>query len=851
MTEPIDVIQYEEAYLALLIENDVPTSDFEHYRFENITGGCPQIWHNDRCKAITGLEVRRYNATQHAEAQILQNDLAPDVFWAQVQDYVCSCKYSIGASMVGSERIIYQHNHMVGKWIRITRDDKDNVYVKIFQHQKKRRSSSGDDVEFKRLRRNKIGRHRSIARFGLNCITGNELLLWKTQLSQSPLDGVTSFIERLRETQTSYPDLVQMGQEFMILRSLIYKRNDPNDRVLIRTVQVPFLLDNAPNIMRISWAGSKKLGKLDANAVNHVLVGGIPDTRKVQNALGGEWAVAQDLAQRISGNLMLSQTIYDNLALYTIGWIIWSQVAVWEMRMVDDRQLEPLVPRQLVEGALVCRSVRPTNAENAHNHFSEDLTSGRIVLRSDSWTDEDLIFFGQIASGLPRFDIPQSAGGALSFNCFDTPIIPFACYARDNRILPAMRVLSADTVRGSLIKLATIRGEEDQLVAGYLRASTLVYGSMMRGNGQVGYVTPMFEMHHIQLPAPADSNWMWRALGSVEASGDNASSKTDFELIGSTSMLKLVGVQLLLGRVMSVGFSIVLNHFNFGGEELTVWLGSLPRSSTTMSTFKRLAHTFDENGYVPIYRLAAHVVNELFAIRIPVSAFWGSAWNGVGTALLYSRIPNFRSHWGLNIPYLTQPLAISCLLIKWPSIWGFLAPPVKIDIKDEIIRQRPTESSYTWRPHYGTGEFDNKPRYVQCEYITLVLNAVWQHTGLEPNVSWLVKWPTAREWLIETDIDMNLQWEPHTGLRIGAYRSYFWAHNCQIAPEITWDADRDRIWLRLLAMTGSREEQQMGLTLSSALNQKYEYLNPEDYLSQILGSTSITPKGTENEESEN
>lgn len=833
--------------LAALIDADVPTVDYSKYEFEDLTGDDCQTWHNVRCKSLKGLDMRNYPARQTP----LQKDISPSGFWQKVTEFICPCRYSVGASMVGKSLILYRHINIVGKWAKISRNGGGAIRLETYQFANKRRSTSGTAAEHVVARPNRMGRNVSLARFGNRCISGNEQVLWRTVLMQAPLDTSTSFVDRLRIVQTNFPDLIQVGQEHFVLRSTIYKRNDPSDRVLYRSVQVPFFLTNAPNPVRVSWTGGRKIGRLDANSVNHVLVGGIPDTRKVQNALGGEWAVAQDLAQRISGNLMLSQTIIDNTGLYTIGWIIWAQVSLWAMARRNNPQLGDLVPRPFVEGALVCRSVRPANAEEAHNHFSEDLTVGRIVLRSDSWTDEDLIVLGQIASGLPRFDVPAQEGRVISFNCFDTPTIPFACYSRGPRVIPAVRNLGSDVIRGVLIKLSIARGEEDQLVAGFVRASTLVYGTMMRGEGQVSYIGPMMEMHHITLPLPSDSNWMWRALGSVEASGDNAASKTDFELIGSTGTSHLVGVQLLLGRAMGIGLSIILQHFNFGGEELTSWLGVQPHSATTIATFRRLTAVLDGDGYAAIYRLAAHVVNELFALRVPISAFWGSLWNGVGTALLYTRIPNFRSHWGLNIPYIGQPLAVCCLLIKWPSIWGFLAPPIKIDIKDEIIRRRPYNAAYTWRPYYGTSEFQNKPRYVQCEYVPLVLNAVWQHTGLEPNISWLAKWPTSKEWTPEEALDVNLQWDPHTGIRIGSCRSYFWAHNCQVTPELEWDADREQIWMRLLAMCGQREEQQMGLSLPNALNQEYAFVNADNYLSQILGSLSLAGSDDKQQEQEN
>ncbi|KAI0980573.1 hypothetical protein GJ496_008456 [Pomphorhynchus laevis] len=82
-------------------------------------------------------------------------------------------------------------------------------------------------------------------------------------------------------------------------------------------------------------------------------------------------------------------------------------------------------------------------------------------------------------------------------------------------------------MRGALIRLASNRNEMNQLVNGFVRAATICFGWAMGHMANALVVTSMFEYGAISMPAPGDSNWMWRSLGAATAYEASSDSRAD------------------------------------------------------------------------------------------------------------------------------------------------------------------------------------------------------------------------------------------------------------------------------------------------------------------------------------
>ncbi|KAI0988635.1 hypothetical protein GJ496_004154 [Pomphorhynchus laevis] len=238
--------------------------------------------------------------------------------------------------------------------------------------------------------------------------------------------------------------------------------------------------------------------KLEETAITHALMGGVPDTKSVQNALTSEWQVSPELTGRLSGLLRSPKNVYDN----------------------------------------TCKESGERKSEERENG-RKMLSSSDILEISDRLDDKAIVCIALIASGLPRFDQVTDYLETVSIGRIISPVIQFAVYGVGDRALPAPRVPKPSAMRGSLVRLATDINEMNQLVNGFVRATTICFG----------WVT---------------GNWMWRALGVATAYEASSDSKTDANYLTVMPAADLHTVGILAARVLANGVSLVLDNFNFG-----------------------------------------------------------------------------------------------------------------------------------------------------------------------------------------------------------------------------------------------------------------------------------------------
>ncbi|KAI0978977.1 hypothetical protein GJ496_005983 [Pomphorhynchus laevis] len=263
-----------------------------------------------------------------------------------------------------------------------------------------------------------------------------------------------------------------------------------------------------------------------------------------------------------------------------------------------------------------------------------------------------------IASGLPCFDQVADFVETICMWRIISPVIIFAVYGVGERALPASRVPVPSAMRRALVRLATNRNEMDQLVNGFVRASTICFGWVIC-RVYAGLVsTSMLEYGAISLPAFGDSNWMWRALGAATAYDASSDSKNDASYLTSIPADDLPTIGILTARVLSNGVSLVFNNFNFGGSNLPDWISKTLEYIVNSDLFIDTFCLNDKINVAPVYAMSLWATSEFTGLHSPLDSFYGASWNDIWGGRNYAREPNLWITYQDKISYFHNCMAL-------------------------------------------------------------------------------------------------------------------------------------------------------------------------------------------------
>ncbi|KAI0980572.1 hypothetical protein GJ496_008457 [Pomphorhynchus laevis] len=244
----------------------------------------------------------------------------------------------------------------------------------------------------------------------------------------------TRFVQELfkfRQTSSGGVFLSEDDEVQYHIRCSLTRRSHPRNTTFLVCQNYAITSGLKVTDLIIKFNNFRTLHMLEETAITHVLTGGVPDTKRVQNALTSEWQVSPELAGRLSGLLRSSKNVYDNTAVYTIGWIFY-----WQIDLARRIRREPIWrAKEWTQDAIVFRDIRNRQAENAYLNFAQDLTDSRIVQQSDRWDDETIVCMALIASGLPRFDLAADYLRTIIIGRIIAPVIRFAVYGVGDRVL--------------------------------------------------------------------------------------------------------------------------------------------------------------------------------------------------------------------------------------------------------------------------------------------------------------------------------------------------------------------------------------------------------------------------------
>ncbi|KAI0985809.1 hypothetical protein GJ496_005812 [Pomphorhynchus laevis] len=477
----------------------LPVGDLKDYLFWTEQTEYDGSWHKASCMLLRGWSFQR-NLRCHVNKtyKINEKSVSAELMFERIHTSECDCALIIGESRIDSGRVIQYRLkkasvHVVCfKFYKIQPLDESKTYMACIYRDETDPdnfktpdgSENGIEEESESIKDNKFCPYITIAllklitvanaapdtdvsdnsslssnsqeavdvkklepwnglfHIGKHSVVGPDDSIDKMDWRIMEMSKATRFVKELFKYKLTSPGGVFLGEEDEIqyhIRCSLTKRAHPRNTTFLICQNYALTSGFKLADLTIKFNNFRTLHLLEETAITHVLTGGVPDTKRVQNALTSEWQVSPELAGRLSGLLRSSKNVYDNTSVYTIGWILY-----WQIDMARRLRRDPIWrAREWTQDAIVFRDIRNRQAEDAYLNFAQDLTDSRIVLQSNRWDDEAIVCMALIASGLPRFDQAADYVRTIIIGRIVTPVIRFAVYGVGDRVLPAPRVPAA------------------------------------------------------------------------------------------------------------------------------------------------------------------------------------------------------------------------------------------------------------------------------------------------------------------------------------------------------------------------------------------------------------------------
>nr|UUV42542.1 MAG: capsid protein [Inari totivirus 1] len=313
----------------------------------------------------------------------------------------------------------------------------------------------------------------------------------------------------------------------------------------------------------------------------------------------------------------------------------------------------------------------------------------------------------------------------------------------------------------------------------------------------------MMDVSRIEVPQPKGANPLWDMMGVARPKDTTNQLLVDDgrELCGMDSELQMKTC-LLIGAMLSVSASVVLNSINITGRELNLWAADSECRSTDL--LRQIFQSAHGSSIAPYYQLIVGTFQQLMVCTIHPAFISGmDVFSGNGIALNEGRLENtwWEAVYPSSIPYVLEPAALTWIMKGWCDYWGYIGPDLTLDFSHDLVVGGPDGDEF-FSFHRDEPLYlklaESEDGYFNIAYGALALNSMIMLA--QPIRRWVVTIRLAKmaaEGTAELgrpryDI-FQPRFNPVTGLLIvGTLLTYSWRWNCIIVPGLNKNKIRSR-----------------------------------------------------------
>lgn len=452
-------------------------------------------------------------------------------------------------------------------------------------------------------------------------------------------------------------------------------------------------------------------------------------------SLGNDIAVMLEVDKRLGERLaplMTSNTMRSDFkGVFTIAFM--------QMFMANDFEVldEPYELADLTPNLVEIFDYKPSNLnsiDQVHDKFAALIGSGRLAIDGRLLSETDLVALQLLCNGLSCMRARPNSRWQHTASIFQCEKMQFTVLNNGPREIPAIRPVSSAAIHSLIKKMAAMWKIPGCELRGFKRAATLINGQVRRNLGKDNncrFVTASLEMQSVTLPGIYSHNILWTMMDWDAHDTHNAPWRFDAAALynGSIAMNNIAGA--LCAFQISVSISTFMHKFSITGNVLNA-VRAAHIGARNLPGFLHDLVTRAGQAEVPWWTFMRTTLIQIFGVHISAETFADEDFCESLAFLGDRPDPNdfYAGIWGETVPYLVEPYCTAILLENWPDAWSTIAPPVKMNVKNEcqFIHGGMGRGVFT---HLGDGGFKEQAEqasfwFFNRPYGIQVLNAMKQ-----------------------------------------------------------------------------------------------------------------------------
>lgn len=564
----------------------------------------------------------------------------------------------------------------------------------------------------------------------------------------------------------------------------------------------------------IHFGASKILDVMDIADAGPLVMNGCVNCKTVASHIRDVYRFGRALSENIASYFKDGLQRHDNSS-------IWVILTLMEVKLYSAQRMNnlPHVQAAPAAGGITLVNVAAPQAKEdaATAAVIDGICRNKIFLYYKAMTEADFRVIQALTVGVQAFEYGANVPSP-HLRPFTTPGVQFVIWNDDPMDpLPVNHVVTADDVRSTARRMATLMNEKTAYVRGYTRGMTIANGMVIKEQipGPIAqepiyrqrYFTSGLETTTITLPRPMGHNFLWRVLNLEQPPESEANFNDEYNLLASEgcSMRQQIGAGV--SALFSLGMSTALHVWNISGRELNNWAGY--GTGLNNSSYPLINDLFHQAGNSPgtvISSIACGLAAQITSCAINPTCFPSADFcsDGANLGPLY-HYTGWEHVWPHSIPYMARPESMSWMFNKWAHVWCITSPGVKFDFTRDIISAGPVNLQSI---KFAAGESKYRDvaksasPFVYVPYGQLALNVIRQHFRFagHPLIEYQRIIAGNRNTAIEDGLIENVEhFQPKYENEVyqtvpGTMLTYDWHLNVVLAPQIGRKALGNGLW---------------------------------------------------------
>ncbi|UHK03171.1 MAG: RNA-dependent RNA polymerase [Hangzhou paraphaenocladius impensus totivirus 1] len=607
-----------------------------------------------------------------------------------------------------------------------------------------------------------------------------------------------------------------------------YLQNAAHDTTKMRghsySTEVPCYYRKARRTKRINvkWGPSVEVETLEIPGMDGLSApgGGVSSRNLLQTVLS-RFTSDRNYIERITNSVTLGNRRYDNSGLYMKGVLLAANLADNEHM---NSQLPPEAPpaqrhsirlRANMAEPLNTWSTKPEQADapGQANLYCSNCATEAYWINVKGWSNKQISALRMLAVASDALESRNDVHGHVS-ELISMPAIRIILWSDDNddlRLEPHDNNLTSDDIRSVLTILSQQHNEQKDFVTGVNSAIILLTGRFKnegaRDDRVQVWVPATLEREVVFHPQPHGYNPMYDVCDWIPAAPAPNVCADEYKVVVSAPWRELRLALAIVGIVFGVGLSMVLNYYNITGRCLNGAMADVMATVSLKQCLQAISRQRGRDLPAQIILSTASVAAQFTALILGTALMPKRSWmNG----FVYNEgIPLDNNHgwarmFGNYIPYLFDPLSITFLIVKFPTLWGISKGCTELDLNAEIVRAGVADRM-GWYARTGCSQYvvqNSGPQEHRCKAVNYGIGAI---SGMRQQYQTAVPWrltfealehpnPTGIGYIVGDD-RYQPQYDPHCyHVRPGTLITFDWFTNEMIIPSLRWVNGVAQMW---------------------------------------------------------